>query len=135
MFFYILNNINAIITPTILPANASDGRCPRDSLNFFSQSAWFIAEACRPASKRTLIASYIIKPVKAMASAKISDVTPCFNAIAVVSETTTHECTDGIHPLQKACHILTLPVFALIDIPLINTVTKNVITGIKSKLV
>jgi hypothetical protein len=72
--------------------------------------------------------------VNAIASAKISELIQCFNAIAVVSETTTQECTDGIQPLPKACHISNLPVFTLIDIPFINTVTKNVITGTNSKL-
>jgi hypothetical protein len=121
--------------PTILQANASDGRCQSDSLNFFSQRYLLIAEACNHASKRTLMASYIIKPVNAIASAKKSDQTQCFNAIAVVSDTTTDECTDGIHPLQNACLISILPVDIFTDIPLIRTVIKNVITGISSKLV
>jgi dsDNA-specific endonuclease/ATPase MutS2 len=72
--------------------------------------------------------------VNAIARAKISESIQCFKAIPVVNDTTTHECTDGIHPLPKACHISNLPVFVLIDIPFINTVTKNVITGTNSKL-
>jgi len=43
--------------PRRLHANASDGRCPRDSLNLFSHIALLMASAWRPASNLTLIAS------------------------------------------------------------------------------
>ena len=126
--------MSAMSITTILPANASDGRCQRDSLNFFSQRCLFIAEACKPASNRTFIASYIIMTVNAIARAKTSELIQCFNAIAVVNDTTTDEWTDGIHQLPKALRISTFPVVNFTEIPLIKTVTKNVIAGISSKL-
>jgi hypothetical protein len=77
--------------PIILPANASLGRCHKDSLNFFSHKSPFMAAACCHASKRTLIASYIMIIVNATDTANRSEANQCFKAIAVVRETTTEE--------------------------------------------
>jgi hypothetical protein len=71
--------------------------------------------------------------VKAKAIANKSEVISCFIAIAVVNETTTDECTDGIHPLQNERIKSIFPVCTLTAIHFTKTVTKKVIAGISKR--
>jgi hypothetical protein len=90
-----------------------------------------MAIACCHASNLTFIASYIIITVKAIDIANKSELIQNFNATAVANETTTAECTDGIHQLHKAQAISILPVFIFIKIHFKRTVTTNATAGTK----
>jgi hypothetical protein len=54
--------------------------------------------------------------------------------IAVVSEVTTAECTEGIPPLERAFLILKTPIFSFEANHFIITASKNASAGIKIKL-
>lgn len=114
-----------------LQANASMGWWPKCSLNFLCHRAVFIAFAWSHASNLTFIASYMMMTVKAAASAKKSDPTPYLMAIDEVSDITTAECTDGIHPLHNALFITKLHVFTHSLIPFKKTAAKKATIGIK----
>ncbi len=90
--------------PTIPPAKASKGVCPRDSLRVSSLSYDVIllsARAWSPDWYLTFIASYITMMENTRQMANTSLHTPFFIPIAVARETTKVECADGIPPLQN----------------------------------
>ncbi|MBT3853444.1 hypothetical protein HOF65_05765 [bacterium] len=92
-----------------------------------------ICIACCHASNLTFIASYIIITVNAIDIAKKSDPIQCLSATAVANDTTTEECTEGIHQLQRA-HVMSIfQVFNLIYIHFKNIVTTNATAGTNIK--
>jgi len=117
-----------------LPAKASDGRCPSDSLSFLSPtsmepSSSLMSLAWSPASYRTLIASYMIITVNHITIANKSSWIPYLRANAVASDTTTDEWTEGIPPLHRDLSKFHFQEAALITSPFISTDNTNVTAG------